>query len=129
MIVSFDISESLIKKMDEITDREGFSNRSEIIRTAIRNYIYEYNKIESKNGYIEGIINLFYHHELIPNLAKIKFKYTSILKSLIQSHFEHSNVCCVDILIVSGEEEHIRTLIRELNSIKGIDVVKFIRCP
>ena len=129
MIVSFDISDNLIKKLDEVTEEEGFSNRSEIIRTAIRTYIHDYDKIDAKNGHIEGILNLFYHHELIPNLAQIKFKYTHLIKSFVHSHFDHSSICCVDILIVSGEEDKVKAMLRDINSMKGIDIVKFISSP
>ncbi len=72
---------------------------------------------------------MFYRHELVPDLAKIKFRYTNLIKSFVHSHFDYSSICCVDILIISGEEKEVKTLLREINSIKGIDIVKFVSSP
>ena len=127
-VASFSVPKTLIKKIDALTARMGYSSRSEIIRDALRSFIYEKKELAKAEGFLEGVVSVYHTPEADHSLSIIKHQNPDMIKSYMHSHFEHSDIC-LDILLLSGEAHKIRKLLYELESIDGVELVRLIQTP
>ncbi len=127
-IVSFSIPSSLVGEMNDMLKKMGYSSRSEIIRDALRSFFYEKKEIEKSEGFLEGVVNIYHKEKADKLLSKVKHRNSELIKSYLHSHFQHSDIC-LDILVVSGKIDEVRNLLYELESIKGVELIRTFSTP
>jgi Predicted transcriptional regulators containing the CopG/Arc/MetJ DNA-binding domain and a metal-binding domain len=123
--IGISLPKSLLDKFDEILNHRGYSSRSEGIRDAIRTYITYYQWMSDVKGEREGVITMVYDHDqrgLLVTLTDIQHEYHDIIKASIHSHITHDR--CLEIILVHGEGDQLKTLTEKLMSQKGVESVK-----
>ena len=125
-VVRFGVSSdpSLLDDFDETIKKLGYT-RSSAIQRSMRNFLADYRwtiEIEAK---IAGAITMVYDHEargLGKALTHIQHIYRNVIFSTTHVHLdEHS---CLEIIAVRGLVKEIKSLEKELTSIKGIKQLK-----
>ncbi|AFV24221.1 CopG family transcriptional regulator [Methanolobus psychrophilus R15] len=125
MRIGVSLPENLLTKFDSIIEKRGYSSRSEGIRDAIRNYITHYEWMSDVKGRRVGTITLIYDHTkrgLSSALTDIQHDYSHLIKSGIHIHLDHDN--CLEVIILDGEGEEVKTVAEKIMALKGVTYVK-----
>lgn len=125
MRIGVSLPENLLTKFDGIIEKRGYSSRSEGIRDAIRNYITHYEWMSDVKGRRVGTITLIYDHTkrgLSSALTDIQHDHSHLIKSAIHIHLDHDN--CLEVIILDGEGEEVKTVAENIMSLKGVTYVK-----
>ncbi len=105
-IIRFGVSmdKELVALLDELTIRQQHPNRSETIRSMIRQQLVN-DVSESPETSVSAVISLIYHYST--NLQRVPLsEYPSLsLSTNLQMHLEHDIV--IKILVVSGRYDQV----------------------
>lgn len=124
-VISVSIPEKLLHTIDEILDEEGYSSRSEFMRSLIREYIEE--RTGGKDVAATLIIALTDHDESLKVDQKVIetiHKYQGIVRAFYHQIIEESlclNIAIVEPLPVLSE------LLRSLRRLRGVKRVWTIK--
>lgn len=120
--ISLSFPKFLLKEIDEVVKKKGYSSRSELIRDATRKHILENNQLD-KEGNISGIIVVVYTptKKAMDEMSKAYFEHNNIVKSINQSYITTS---CgknkkVEIFIVEGNSDNISKFYDKITNIDG----------
>ncbi|MEN2983653.1 MAG: nickel-responsive transcriptional regulator NikR [Dictyoglomaceae bacterium] len=114
------VEEELLKKFDEVIERQGYNNRSEAIRDLIRDYLVK-EKWRMKKEKIIGNISVIYEHDvydLSNKLIDIQHNYHDVIISTLHVHFDEKN--CLEVILVKGRVQRIKKLYNEISSLKWV---------
>ncbi|NTV23445.1 MAG: CopG family ribbon-helix-helix protein [Nanoarchaeota archaeon] len=122
-IISISVNEKTTEDMETLQKEMGFSGRSEVVRAGIRSLMSEQRERSRITGNAEGVIILAHDEENSEQISEIRHKYHEV-KTQIHNHM--GNHKCLQIFIVEGEADRIRSLLSELESSKKIDFCKML---
>jgi CopG family nickel-responsive transcriptional regulator len=123
--IGISLPENLLTKFDDIIGKRGYSSRSEGIRDAIRSYITYYEWMNDVTGERQGVITMVYDHDhrgLMETITEIQHENRKIVQSSVHSHV--SDERCLEVILVRGQGEQLKTLAERLMSLKGVESVK-----
>lgn len=122
-IVSLSIPKSLLEKVDRYLREQGFANRSEIIRQALRAYMSESRRLGELQGRITAIITIVYRREAKrAQITDVQHNFGPVVLTFLHTHIEEGN--CVEIIVARGDAQVIRSLIEALKVNEQISEVK-----
>jgi CopG family nickel-responsive transcriptional regulator len=122
-IISVSIPKNLLDKIDQYAKQQGFANRSEIVRQALRSYLSESRRLSELQGRITATITLVYQREARRGqVMDLQHHYSAAILTFLHSHVEAGS--CIEIIVAKGEAETIRSLVQALKSNKQISEVK-----
>lgn len=122
-IISISIPESLLQKVDSYKREQGFANRSEIVRQALRDYISESKKLSELRGKITVTIAVIYRREAKRGqIADLQHSYGNAILTFLHTHVEEDR--CIEIVVAREEAHVIRALIEALKANRQISEVK-----
>jgi CopG family nickel-responsive transcriptional regulator len=122
-IVSLSIPKNLLETVDSYLREQGFTNRSEIFRQALRAYISEGRKLSELQGKLTATITIIYKSEArTGQIADIQHEYSSVIATFLHTHVEQGY--CIEIIVAKGEAQTIKALITALRANKQISEVK-----
>jgi CopG family nickel-responsive transcriptional regulator len=114
-----DLAERLLGLMKEL----GVSNFSRVVQDALRVYIVEHEWRTS--GFVSGVIVVLYNHEVRgvdEALTDIQHDYLDLIKATMHIHLDREN--CLLAIAVRGDSSVLRRLIGQLESLRGVRVVR-----
>ena len=113
------LDEDLLEPFDALCQHKNYANRSEAIRDLIRKALVEEHWNAEASG--AGTLTLVYNHhknDLTRRLMAIQHDdYDCIITSL-HVHLDHDN--CLEVLILKGSPERVRSLANRLIACKGV---------
>lgn len=120
-IIRFGISleERLLKDFDRLIKEKKYSNRSEAIRDLIRDSLVKEEWKKCKE--VAGAISIVYDHhkrELMDVIVDIQHDYQDMIVASQHAHLDHHN--CLEVIIVKGKSDKIKTLADKLRAVKGV---------
>lgn len=122
-IVSLSIPKNLLEKVDSYIREQGFANRSEIIRQALRAYISEGKRLGELKGKITATVTIIYQRGArTGQIADIQHSFSNVVLTFLHTHIEEG--CCIEIIVVKGEAQVIKALITALKANKQVSEVK-----
>ena len=122
-IISLSLPKSLLDKVDQYIQQQGFANRSEVIRQALRFYMSESRRLEELQGRITTTITLIYQREAKRGqITDLQHNYSNAVQTFLHTHIEADS--CIEIIVAKGDAKTIRSLIQALKSNKQISEVK-----
>lgn len=121
-IISVSLPDPLVDQMDRLVGSRGYSGRSDFIRAALRDHVYQLGQEEAYHGRRSATITLLYPDELERNVSEINHAFGKLVKSFIHSHV--GNGKCVTVFIVEGEAELIHKLTTRFRSLRDTEIVK-----
>ena len=110
----------LLKRFDRLIKKKGYASRSEAIRDLIRDSLVT-EEWKSDNIETVGTITLVYSHdtrELNDVLNDIQHHYHQLVISTTHIHLDGHN--CLEVIIVKGKSEDIKTVADKLIGTKGV---------
>ncbi len=110
----------LLEQFDEAIEQAGYSNRSEAMRDMARRYLVR-RRWERTEGEVVGTITLIYDHH-VPGvercLTEIQHDAGVSVVCSTHVHLDHHN--CVEVIVVRGEADEIRSLADRMISMRGV---------
>lgn len=114
------IDSDLLEKFDHLIGKRGYTNRSEAFRDLIRDELVEH-RWESPESQVVGTITLVYDHhvrQLSDRLIDMQHDHHHSILSTLHVHLDHDN--CLEVIVVKGKAEQVKTLADALITTKGV---------
>ncbi len=122
-IISLSLPKSLLEKVDEYIQQQGYANRSEVVRQALRSYMSESRRLEELQGRTTVIITLIYRREARRGqITDLQHSYSDVVLTFLHTHVEADS--CIEIIVAKGDAQAIRSLIQALKTNKQISEAK-----
>ena len=122
-IVSLSIPKNLLEKVDSYIQEQGFANRSEIIRQALRAYMSEGKRLDELKGENKAIVTIIYKKDAkIGHVANVQHSYGNIVSTFLHTHIEEGY--CIEIIVAKGHAQVMKAFIAALKANKQISEVK-----
>ena len=122
-IVSLSIPKNLLEKVDHHIKEQGFANRSEIIRQALRAYMSESRRLSELQGKITAIITIVYQREAKrAQITDVQHNFGPVVLTFLHTHIEEGS--CIEIIVAGGDAQVIKALIQALKVNEQISEVK-----
>ena len=121
-IVRFGVSmeKNLLAGFDELISRKGYTNRSEALRDLVRDHLVEEEwKVEKKE--MIGTITIVYNHHtrgISDTLIELQHHFHNLIISTMHLHMDEDN--CLEVLVVKGMVDKIKTIADKLISTRGV---------
>ncbi|HLC67450.1 MAG TPA: CopG family ribbon-helix-helix protein [archaeon] len=120
-IISMSLSEQLLKDIDNI---QGFSGRSEVIRSGVKLLLDDLKEKERLKGHAECVLIMMHDKKFEDAFIKTKHKYEDIISTQV-----HSNLChdkCLELFVLHGPAEKITQFMTDIRKNKRADYVKLV---
>ena len=117
---SVSLPPKLLRDLDRMTREKGYDNRSLAVADMIRDHLVEHHQ-KFGTGEIAGTITLVYDHHrqhVQSTLTDIQHDHHEVIISSLHVHLDHHN--CLEVLVVRGKAEVIKTIADELIAAKGV---------
>lgn len=114
------IPAELLEKLDRLTRKKGYANRSEAIRDLVRDRFVE-EEWETGAKEVVGTVTLVYNHEaheLSDKLTDLQHSHFKNIVSATHIHLDAHN--CLEVLVVKGKGSKIKTIAEKLIATKGV---------
>ena len=125
-IISLSIPQNLLSKIDETIKQQGFANRSEIIRQALRAYLTETRRsLKNSKEELRATITLIYRKDAHRGqIMDLQHNYSGTANSNFPSHSRRNRFLYRSYSRLRGEAQTVRNLIQALKSNKQVSEVK-----
>ena len=122
-IVSLSIPKTLLEKVDRYIKEQGFANRSEIIRQALRAYMSESRRLSELQGKITAIITIVYRREAKRSqITDVQHDFGPAVLTFLHTHIQEGY--CIEIIVARGAAQVITALVQALKANEQISEVK-----
>ena len=121
-IVRFGVSieKNLLANFDELISTKGYANRSEAFRDLVRKYLVEEEWTTERKEMIGAITIVYNHHTrgLSDTLTELQHQFLNLIISTMHVHLDEDN--CLEVLVVKGMVDKIKTVADKLVSTRGV---------
>jgi CopG family transcriptional regulator, nickel-responsive regulator len=110
----------LLEKFDEWVAEKSYANRSEAIRDLIRDQLVDFAWTQ-RDAEVVGTLTLVYNHEsheLTDWLTKLQHQHHTAIISTLHVHLDEH--ICLEVLVLKGNSQLLRTLADQLIGAKGV---------
>ena len=123
-VLSFSLSRELVRGLDRLSRKVGYSARSELIRDALRSFIRRHERLERLEGMAEGIIIGIYDRSAERMVSELRHRYPDVVRAYTHCDFDLRSRRCCEVLIFRGGAARVRELANGMQSIKNVDEVQ-----
>ena len=122
-IVSLSIPNNLLEKVDSYIKQQGFANRSEITRQALRAYISEDKRLGEIEGKVTATITIIYHKGArTGQITDVQHSYGNMVLTFLHTHLEEG--ICIEVIVAKGDAKIMKAFVSALKTNKQISEVK-----
>ncbi len=116
------VEDELLQSFDQLIAGQGYANRSEALRDLMRDALVKSRIEESaETGEILGSLTLVYDHhanDLAEKMNNLQHDFHNFIVSVLHIHISHDD--CMEVIVLRGEAQQVRTLADSLLSLKGV---------
>ena len=122
-IISVSVPEKLLERVENSIREQGFANRSEIIRQALRAFVLESRNLRELRGEIVASITIVYDRGTKnEQIFEIQHSFGDIILTYLHAHIEEDY--CLEVIVVKGEAENLRKLVDAFRTNEHINQIK-----
>jgi CopG family nickel-responsive transcriptional regulator len=122
-VISVSVPENLLERVENSIREQGFANRSEIIRQALRAFVMESRSLRELEGEIAASITIIYDRGTKnKQISEIQHSFGDIISTFLHAHIEEDY--CLEVIVVKGEADNLRKLVDAFRTSKHIDQIK-----
>lgn len=122
-IISISLTDQDLQTLDHLQSTGGFSNRSELLRQAVRTLASELQNLETLTGKVSAVLTIVYGKKgkgIESNF--LLHKQATLIDALLHSHTVNGE--CIEVVVVNGPANDIRELVKTLKGNRKIVMVK-----
>ena len=121
-IISVSVPQKLLQRVETSIKEQGFANRSEIVRQALRTFIMESRSLREIEGEIAASITIIYQRELTKGqISEIQHSFGNIISTFLHSHIDEDH--CLEVIVVKGDADRIRKLVEAFRTNEHISQI------
>ncbi len=124
-VVSISLNDKNIADLDSLQELLGLSNRSEAIRLCLRSAEAEIKERMELSGDVEGVLIVVHNKHADLWLTNIIHRNENIIQTHMHSHLKDHK--CLEVLIIRGDSERLRSMLFDIQSHSVAEYVKFVR--
>ncbi|MCZ2808882.1 MAG: CopG family ribbon-helix-helix protein [Candidatus Bathyarchaeota archaeon] len=122
-VISVSVPEKLLERVENSIREQGFANRSEIVRQALRTFIMESRSLRELEGEIAASITIIYKRGVKKGqISEIQHSFGDIISTFLHAHIEEDY--CLEVIVVKGEADTIRKLVDAFRTNEQITQIK-----
>lgn len=121
VVISVSLSGKDLKDFDSITEKMGYSSRSDAVREAFQNFISENRWREEGDHKVSLLITLIYDDSKAHRVLDLIHDHSDAIHSSSHTHMEHK---CIDQLILEGCLDDLNLFLGTIAGIKDVRVKK-----
>ncbi len=116
------VEDELLQSFDHLIAAQGYETRSEALRDLMRDALVKTKlEISAETGEVCASLTLVYDHhasDLTDKMNDLQHKYYDLIVSVLHVHISHDD--CMEVIVMRGEIQNIRSLAESLLSLKGV---------
>ncbi|MCL5877644.1 MAG: CopG family ribbon-helix-helix protein [Candidatus Bathyarchaeota archaeon] len=122
-IISLSIPKPLLEKVDAYIKEQGYANRSEIVRQALRAYLSETKHLEELKGNITATITIIYQkgHRTGQTIDN-QHHFNNVVLTFLHTHIEEG--ICIEVIVAKGDAQTMKEFITALRANRQVSEVK-----
>ncbi len=124
-VVSVSLDDESLRTLEEIEEAYSLKGRSEAVRLSIRDAGSKAKDIEDLEGHVEGVLIIVRSDHIDPWMSQIQMKYESSIKTQVHSHL--LNRKCLEVMIISGISDKVKSMLKEIRSLAKAEYIKFVK--
>jgi CopG family transcriptional regulator, nickel-responsive regulator len=122
-IISLSIPSALLEKIDAQIKEQGYANRSEIVRQALRSYLSEAKRLEDLKGNITTTITVIYQKGTkTGQITDSQHHFNNLVMTFLHTHIADAG--CIEVIVAKGEAQIMRDFIKTLKTNRQVSEVK-----
>ena len=122
-VIRVSVPENLLEKVESSIKNQGFANRSEIVRQALRSFIMESKSLKDLEGNITASITIIYKRDTSKEqISEIQHSFGNIISTFLHAHIDEEH--CLEVIVVNGEAKKIRKLVNAFRTNEQINQLK-----
>lgn len=122
-IISVSVPEQLLDRLENSIKEQGFANRSEIVRQALRSYIMESRTLKDIEGEITASITIIYERKTTNGqISEIHHSFGEIISTFLHAHIDENY--CLEVIVTKGDAEKFKKLVDAFRTNENINQLK-----
>lgn len=122
MIISLSLPDRLTRELDDLIERRGYRGRSEVVRSALMDFLKEQRREEYAAGHLSGIVVLGYPERGERAVSEIRHHHNDLVTSMLHAHTVKGR--CATVLLCEGPGEKMRRFLTELRGVRDLESVE-----
>jgi len=121
------LPKKLLGEFDSVIEKSSYTNRSEAVRDAIRNFVSDYKELQRSKGDKVGTLIVLFDHTIkgaSDALTHTQHHHEDVISSTLHVHLDEEN--CLEVIVVKGKAEEINVLAKEIFGSKGTKHMKSV---
>lgn len=123
-IVSVSLNDEILNEVDKLQKALGFSGRSEIVRAGIRNLLAEEKERQNLAGSLYAILMVIHDEKSDDQVSAMRHDYDKLIGTHIHNKIDGDR--CLEIFLLKGAADDVRSMTKKFQSNKKMDHVKLI---
>jgi CopG family nickel-responsive transcriptional regulator len=123
-VVSVSLNDTLLEDIDEFMDEQGFSGRSEVMRTALRALLRDRKDIAELEGMVDAVVIVTHKDEDSGEIDDIQHDYQDTITTQLHNHMENHK--CLEVFMLHGEAEKVKELYNNFQASNKVEQAKII---
>lgn len=121
VVISISLSGTELKEFDNITNKMGFSSRSDAVREALHRFVAQNKWIEHIDNGTPFIATIVYDGKREQPVHNIIHDFKNIVTSATHTHFGDR---CAEWVILQGDGESIKQFVERISAIKDVMICR-----
>ncbi|MDH4201948.1 MAG: nickel-responsive transcriptional regulator NikR [Phycisphaerae bacterium] len=122
--VGVSLDQHLLAEFDQLTAKQGYTNRSEAIRDLIRDRLSAEQLEKPTANAVAGIFLVYDHHSTALTNKLLHLQHDHVLNIVASTHIHLDHHNCLEIIIVKDKVQKIQALADKMGSLKGVKLSK-----
>ncbi|MDH4122687.1 MAG: ribbon-helix-helix protein, CopG family [Thermoplasmata archaeon] len=124
-VVSISLTDKNLTVLDKIRKDLGLAGRSEAVRVCLRSAEAEAKERDAISGEVEGVMIVIHRAEDGTDIDESRHDFQEIIRTQVHSHLKNGK--CLDVFIVRGLGEKVKTMLVEFQKDEGLEYIKFLQ--
>ena len=117
--IAVSLTKSDRDELDFLLKEGKFSNRSDVVRHAIKALMSKYQNIESAKGVITVVFTaLYYKKGQGHNISAVQHEFKDNITATIHSHTSEGS--CIEVMIITAKADVVRDFLKKLRAQKKV---------
>jgi CopG family nickel-responsive transcriptional regulator len=123
-VVSVSLNDTLLEDIDDFMDEQGFSGRSEVMRTAVRALLRDRKEISDLKGTVDAVVIVTHEDEDSGEIDNIQHDYQDTITTQLHNHMDEHK--CLEVFMLHGEAEKVKELYNNFQASNKVEQAKII---
>ena len=123
-VVSVSLNDTLLEDIDEFMEEQGFSGRSEVMRTAVRALLRDRKEISDIEGTVDAVVIVTHKDEDSEEIDNIQHDHQDTITTQLHSHMDEHK--CLEVFMLHGDAEKVKELYNTFQASSKVEQAKII---